>query len=127
MVDPVEMLIARIMDGQPVRHASVKIIRELQARAETAEAALDGSPVVTKFFVDLLKQKCDAEKARADAAEKRVEAAEYEAKRYCQDVARWHERAEIMEKALTKIASCERRMGGDVVDIARKALLEAKP
>jgi hypothetical protein len=40
MVDPIEMLIARIMDGQPVRHASVKMIQELKARAEAAEIVL---------------------------------------------------------------------------------------
>jgi len=34
---------------------------------------------------------------------------------------------EIMETALTKIASCEKHVDGDVVDIARKALLETKP
>jgi hypothetical protein len=38
-----------------------------------------------------------------EAAEKRAKDAEYEAKRYCQDVARWHERAEAAEKERDKL------------------------
>lgn len=41
--------------------------------------------------------------ARTEAAEKRVKAAEYEAKRYCQDVAEWHERAEAAEKRVKEL------------------------
>lgn len=35
---------------------------------------------------------------------------------------RYEERLSVLERALGKISSCEKRFNGDVVDIARKAL-----
>jgi hypothetical protein len=42
------------------------------------------------------------------------------------EIALGQENAKLRE-ALTKIASCEPRVPGDVVDIARRALIEAQP